>query len=234
MIVGNSLAAEAAKAASAIIPIVFVSGDDPVTSCLVTSLNRPGSNLTGVTFFGGGQLGTKRLELLHELVPKGAIAVLVDTNYTSIQQEVPDVEAAGRALGRRIVVVKAGSEREFEGTFAEIIQAGATALFVTGSPFFTSERRTLIGLAAQHAMPTVYWLRDCVVDGGLISYSASFTGAYRQAGVYVGKILKGAKPSELPVLQPTTLELVVNLKTAKTLDLQVPPSIMLRADEVIE
>jgi putative ABC transport system substrate-binding protein len=234
VIVGNSLAADAAKAATATIPIVFVSGDDPVASGLVASLNRPRDNLTGVTFFGGGQLGTKRLELLHELVPKGSIAVLVDTNYTSIQQEVPDVEAAGRALGRRVVIVKAGSEREFEATFAGIIQAGASALMVTGSPFFTSQRRALIVLAARHALPAIYHLRDCVVDGGLISYSASFTGAYRQAGVYAGKILKGAKPSELPVLQPITFELAVNLKTAKTLGLDVPPSIMLRADEVIE
>ena len=235
VIVGNVVAADAARAATATIPIVFVTGEDPVKGGLVASLNRPEANLTGVTFFGGSQLNAKHLELLRDLVPKAAIfAVLGDVNYPAFEPELPAVEAAGRALGRQIVVVKVSSEREFEGAFAKMVQAGSGAILVSGSPFFTSQCRTLIALAARHAIPAIYDQRDCVVDGGLISYSASFTGAYRQAGTYVGKILKGAKPSELPVLQPTTFELVLNLKTAKALGLDVPQSIQLRADEVIE
>jgi len=234
-IVGNIPGVEAARTATATIPIVFVTGEDPVRSGLVANLNRPEANLTGVTFFGGAQLSTKQLELLRDLVPKAAVvAVLGDINYAAFEAELPAVEAAGRALGRQIVVVKASNEREFEGVFAKIVQAGAGALLVSGSPFFTSQRRALVALAARHAIPAIYDQRDFVVDGGLISYSGSFTGAYRQAGAYVGKLLKGSKPAELPVLQPTTFELVVNLKTAKALGLDVPQSIHLRADEMIE
>jgi putative tryptophan/tyrosine transport system substrate-binding protein len=235
VIVGNVVAVDAVRAVTATIPIVFVTGEDPVKGGLVASLNRPEANLTGVTFFGGSQLDAKRLELLRDLVSKAAVfAVLGDVNYPAFEPELPAVEAAGRALGRQIVVVKASSEGELEGAFAKIVQAGAGALLVSGSPFFTSQRRALVALAARHAIPAIYDQRDFVVDGGLISYSASFTGAYRQAGTYVGKILKGGKPSELPVLQPTTFELVLNLKTAKALGLDVPQSIQLRADEVIE
>jgi putative tryptophan/tyrosine transport system substrate-binding protein len=188
-----------------------------------------------VTFFGGSQLNAKQLELLRDLVPKASIfAVLGDVNYPAFEAGLPAVETASRALERQMVVVKISSEREFEGAFAEIAQAGAGALLVSGSPFFTSQRRALVALAARQAIPAIYDQRDIVVDGGLISYSASFTGAYRQAGTYVGKILKGAKPSELPVLQPTTFELVLNLKTAKALGLEVPPTLLARADEVIE
>jgi putative tryptophan/tyrosine transport system substrate-binding protein len=193
VIVGNVVAMDAARAATATIPIVFVTGADPVKSGLVASLNRPEANLTGVTFFGGSQLNAKRLELLRDLVSKAAVfAVLGDVNYPEFEAELPAVEAAGRALERQIVVVKVSSEREFEGAFAKIVQAGAGALLVSGSPVFTSQRRTLVALAARHAIPAVYDQRDFVVDGGLMSYSASFTGAYRQAGTYVGKILKGA------------------------------------------
>lgn len=235
VIVVNGAAALAAKAATTTIPIVFVTGSDPVKSGLVLSLNRPGGNLTGVTFFGGSVLGAKRVELLHDLVPKAAIiAVLLDPNYIGFEAELPAIEAAGHAIGRQIVVVEAASELEFELAFARIVQARASALLVGGSPFFTTQRRQLVALAARHALPAIYPQREWVAAGGLISYSASFGGAYRQAGLYAGRILKGAKPSELPVVQPTTFELAVNLKTAKALGLNVPPSIQLRADEVIE
>jgi len=201
----------------------------------VASLNRPEANLTGVTFFGGSQLNPKQLELLRDLVPKAAVfAVLADANYPGFDPELPAIEMAGRALDRQIVTVKVSSEREFDSAFAKIAQAGAGALLVSGSPFFTSQRRMPITLAARHGIPAVYDQRDFVVDGGLISYSASFTGAYRQAGSYAGKILKGAKPSELPVLQPTKFELVINLKTAKALGLEVPLIMQMTADEVIE
>jgi putative ABC transport system substrate-binding protein len=234
VIVGNTPAAQAVKVATTTIPIVFVVGDDPVRLGLVDSLSRPGGNLTGVTFFGGSQLGAKRMELLRDLVPTAAvIAVLWDSTPTS-EVGLPELEAAARALGRQIVVVKVASEREFDAAFARFVQAGAGALLVGSGSFFNSQRRTIVALAARHALPAIYTNRDSVAAGGLISYSASFTGAYRQAGVYAGRILKGAKPSELPVLQPTTFELVVNLGTAKALGLDVPPSIHLRADEVLD
>lgn len=235
IIVGNSVAVLVAKASTTTIPIVFVSGDDPVKMGLVASLNRPGGNLTGITFFGGGQLIGKRLELLRDFAPKATVvAVLDDQNYPSSEAEWRDAETTGRALGLQMVRMKIAAEAEFKSAFVKIVQTGAGALLMTGGPFFTSKRKALVALAAQHAIPTIYDQRDFVFDGGLISYSASFTGAYRQAGAYAGRILKGAKPSELPVLQPTTFELVINLKTARALGLDVPPSIILRADEVIE
>ena len=235
VIVGNVGAVAAARAITSTIPIVFVTGEDPVKSGLVATLNRPEANLTGVTFFGGSQLNAKQLELLHDLISKTTMfAVLGDKNYPAFEAGLPVMETAGRALGLQMVVVKTSSEHEFEGAFAKIVEAGAGAVLVSGSPFFTSQRRGLVALAARHAIPAIYDQRDFVVDGGLISYSASFTGAYRQAGTYVGKILKGAKPSELPVLQPTTFELLLNLKTAKALGLTVPPGILVAADEVIE
>jgi putative ABC transport system substrate-binding protein len=234
VIVGNGSAAEAAKAVTTNIPIVFVSGEDPVERGLVASLNRPGGNLTGVTFFAN-QLGAKRLGLLHELVPKATvIAFLRAPNHARSVAELPEVEAAARVVGQKIVVVNAASEREFDPAFAAIVRAGAGAILVSGSGFFTSQRRQLVALAARHAIPAIYDLRDHVDAGGLISYAASLTGAHRQAGVYAGRILKGAKPSELPVLQPTTFELVINLKTAKALGLTIPQSLLLRADEVIQ
>ena len=235
VIVGNQQAIAAAKAATKTIPIVFVVADDPVKSGLVASLNRPTENLTGVTFFGGSELNPKRLQLLHELVPKAAtVAILLDPNYEAFAQELPDTEAAARALGLRTVVVKAENEAALAAAFATIAQSGAGAILVSGGPFFTSQRRALVELAARHRIPAIYDLMEFVQAGGLISYSASIAGAYRQAGVYAGKILKGAKPADLPVLQPTTFELAINLKAAKTLGLTVPPSIQLRADHVIE
>jgi putative ABC transport system substrate-binding protein len=234
-IVGNRQAVAAAMAATTTIPIVFVVADDPVTSGLVASLSRPTGNLTGVTFFGGSQLDAKRMELLHELVPNAAtVAILQDPNYEALTKRQPETEIAARSLGLRTVVVTAGAEADLAPAFAKIVESGAGAILLSGGPIFTSQRRALVELAARHRIPAIYDLAEFVQAGGLISYSASIAGAYRQAGVYVGKILKGAKPSDLPVLQPTTFELAVNLKTAKTLGLDVPPSIHLRADLVIE
>jgi putative tryptophan/tyrosine transport system substrate-binding protein len=235
VIVGNYAAVEAARAMTETIPIVLVTGDDPVRSGMVRSLNRPGGNITGITFFGGSQLNAKRLELLHELVPKAAlIGVLGDPNHPAFETELPDLVAAARIIDRQIVIARAASERDLDAAFASIVRAGAGALLVSGSPFFTSQRRQLVALAARHAIPAIYDLRELVAAGGLISYSASLAGAYRQAGNYTAQILNGKKPSELPVLQATTFELAVNLKAAKALGLEVPPSVMLRADEVIE
>src|SRR5829696_3080230 len=234
-IVGNRHAVQAAKAATATIPIVFVLADDPVQSGFVASLSRPGGNITGVTFFAGGSLDVKRLELLHELVPKAAVvAVLLDPNYPESKRALPNVEAAARSLGRQIVVLTAASEDELDAAFTRAVRTGAEAMLVSGSPFFTSQRRALVALAARHAVPAIYDQRDFVELGGLISYGASISGAYRLAGLYVGRILKGSKPADLPVQQPTKFELVINLKTAQGLGLGVPDSLLARADEVIE
>jgi ABC-type uncharacterized transport system substrate-binding protein len=232
VIVGNTPAAQAAKTATQTIPIVFVSGEDPVTIGLVANLNRPSGNVTGVVFFASGHLGTKRMELLCEMVPKAAmIAVLMDPRFAT---ELPAVEGAGRALGRQILVVNAASEHELDDSFSQVVQAGAGALLVGGGPFFTSQRQRLVALAARHAIPAIYDGRDHVEAGGLMSYGTSLTGAYRQAGIYAGHILKGAKPADLPVLQPTKFELVINLRTAKALGLTVPLIMQMTADEVIE
>lgn len=234
VIVGNVPAAVAAKAATATVPIVFVTGGDPIQQGLVTSLSRPGSNVTGVTFFGF-PLNAKRMELLHELVPDASpIAVLSDPGSPDFQYELSTAEAAGRAIGRKIIPVTAASEHEFDGAFARIAQSGAGALLVGAGPFLNSRRGALIALAARHRLPAIYVLREFVEAGGLISYSASIGTAYRQAGAYAGRILRGVKPSELPVLQPTTFELAINLKTARTLGITVPPGVLSIADEVIE
>jgi putative ABC transport system substrate-binding protein len=234
VIVGNGPAVGAARSAAATMPIVFVIGGDPVAQGLVSSLNRPGGNLTGITFLSN-RLGAKRLGLLRELVPRtNVIAVLVDPSFPEAVDELRAVEEAGSTIGQKIVPLKAENERDFDAAFTSMIQAGAGALVVIGSPFFTSKSRTLVALSARHAIPTIYDLRDYVAAGGLISYSTSFTDAYRQAGIYVGRILKGEKPSDLPVVQPTKFELTINLKTAKTLRLTIPSGVMAIADEVIE
>ena len=234
VIVGNEQAVRAAKVVAPTTPIVFVSGEDPVRAGLVASLGRPGGNLTGVTFFSS-QLDAKRMELLHQLVPKATIvAVFGDAGYPPFDAGLPTLEAAARAMGLQILVVRMARTSDFEAAFTKVTRAGAGALLVSGSPFFTSERNTIVALAAQHAIPAVYDLRDLVMAGGLVSYSSSIAGAYRQAGIYTGRILQGAKPSELPVQQPTTFELVINLKTAKALGLTVPPSLLTAATEVIE
>jgi ABC-type uncharacterized transport system substrate-binding protein len=173
--------------------------------------------------------------MLHELIPgTSVIATLVDPNFTEAVVELREVQEASRTIGQKIVPVNASNEREIDAAFASIAQAGAGALVVMGSPFFTSKSQMLVALSARYAIPAIYDLRDYVAVGGLVSYSASFTDAYRQAGVYAGRILKGAKPADLPVLQPTAFELAINLKTAKALGLTFPPSFRLRADEVIE
>jgi putative ABC transport system substrate-binding protein len=232
VIVGNTPAAEATKAATQTIPIIFVTGEDPVRRGLVASLNRPSGNVTGIVFFASGHLGTKRMELLCEMVPKAAIiGVLIDQSFAS---ELPAVEGAGRALGRQILVVNAASEREIDAAFPQMVQAGAGALLVGGGPFFTSQSQRLVALAARHAIPAIYDTRDHVETGGLMSYATSITNAYRHAGLYAGRILKGAKTSELPVMQPTTFELVINRKTATSLGLMIPQTLLVAADEIIE
>jgi putative ABC transport system substrate-binding protein len=231
----NGDAAAAAKAATGTIPIVFATGEDPVRQGLVTNLARPDGNLTGVTFFSGGVLSEKRMELLHDLIPKATlVAALADPNYGGAEADLQGAHTAGRALGKQIMVVNAAGQADFEVAFAKFAQAGAGALLVAGGSVFTSQRQAIVTLAARHALPTIYPNREYVVAGGLISYSASVAGAYRQVGVYTGRILSGAKPSDLPVRLPVKLELVINLKTAKALGLDVPPSLHVRADEVIE
>jgi putative ABC transport system substrate-binding protein len=235
VIVCNGPAIAAVRSATTTIPVVFVVGDDPVKMGLVASLNRPNGNLTGVTFFGGGQLGAKRLELLRELVPKAAVvAILIDPGDTGFDVELSSLQAAGRTLRMKVELVRATSELDLASAFARIVAAGADAILLGGGPMLFANREQIVALAGRHALPMIYELRDYVEAGGLISYSASFPGAYRQAGIYAGRILKGAKPADLPVLQPTTFELALNLKTAKSLRLDIPPSILLRADEVIE
>jgi putative ABC transport system substrate-binding protein len=222
----------AVRVAGPTVPLVFVVGDDPVKMGLVASLNRPEGNLTGVTFFGGSMLGAKRLALLHELVPKiSLVAVLLDPDATF---EIELVETAARALGLQIVPVKLASERDLDAAFDRIVATGAGALLFGGGPVLRGQLHQIVALAARHALPTIYELRDYVEAGGLISYAASFPAAYRQAGVYAGRILKGTKPSDLPVLQPTKFEMAINLKTAKALGLTVPQTLLVAADEVIE
>ena len=233
-IVGNIEATRAAKAATTSIPIVLVTGGDPVATGLVSSINRPGGNVTGVSFNDVPITG-KRLALLHELVPKAEIiAILQDPNFVLLQAESSEIETAARTLGQKIVTVKAGSEQEIDASFLTIARSGAGALLIGAGPFFNGRRNQLVELAALHAIPASYVFSGHVAAGGLVSYGASQTDAYRRAGVYVARILKGEKPGDLPVELPTKYELVINLKTAKALGLDVPRSLIARADEVIE
>ena len=225
---------QATKAATMTTPIVFVTGSDPVRTGLVASLNRPGGNITGVTFTTI-DLVAKQLGLLHELVPNASIiAVLRDPNVPELEAEMHSVEEAGRAVGRQILVVKAANEREFPAAFATIVQAGAGALLVRGGPFFLSRRRQLVGFATRYALPAGYVTRDYPEAGGLMSYGASQADAYRRAGIYAARILKGVKPDDLPVDLPTKFELTINLAAAKVLGIEIPPTLLARADEVIE
>lgn len=226
--------ARAAKAATSTIPIVFSSGGDPVANGLVASLSRPGGNLTGVSLFTT-LLEAKRLGLLHEAVPTATtIGLLVTRGSPSTQEVVRDAEGGARRAGVRLVVVQAQAESEFDAGFASLVQQRAHALAVGNIAFFNCQRERLVALAAGHKLPAIYEFREFALAGGLLSYGTHLGEMYRQIGVYTGRILKGAKPGELPVLQPTRFELVINPKTAKVLDLTIPPSLLLRADRVIE
>ena len=225
--------ARAAKSATSTIPIVFGSGD-PVREGLIAGLARPGGNLTGVSLLTV-ELMAKRLELLSELVPQaGMIALLVNQNDANAERIIKDVQEAARAKGVQLHVLKAGSESEIDAAFPALVQRQAGGLVVGTDPFFNSRREQLVSLAARHTVPAIYEWREFAAAGGLISYGSSLTSVYRQIGIYTGRILNGAKPADLPVQQPTKLELVVNLKTAKALGLTVPQSLLARADEVIE
>jgi putative tryptophan/tyrosine transport system substrate-binding protein len=224
----------AAKAATTTIPIVFTAGADPVGFGLVASLRRPGGNITGVYMFTSG-LEAKRLGLLHEIVPKATtIAVLVNPNYSDAENQLRDVQEAAARLGVQLVVVRANAENDFDAAFSTVVQQRSGALLVCASPFFNARREQLVVLAARHALPAVFENRDFAAAGGLMSYGTSLADAYRQAGVYAGRILKGAKPGDLPVVQSTRFEFVINLNTAKALGLDVPLGISAGADEVIE
>jgi putative tryptophan/tyrosine transport system substrate-binding protein len=227
-------AALAAKAATATLPVVFAIGADPVDLGLVTSLSRPTGNVTGVTFFTTG-IETKRLELLHELVPNAKkIAVLVNPNFAPAVAASKELDGVGPSRGLQVHVVKAGNEHEFDIAFVDLIEWGANALLVLSDAFFYSRRDQLVALAARHRVPAIYQLRGFAEAGGLMSYGASLSENGRQTGIYAGRVLKGAKPADLPVLQPTKFDLVINLKTAKALGLDVPPQLQQLADEVIE
>ena len=234
VIVANSGSMAAVMAATKTIPVVFSSGDDPVTGGLVSNLNRPGGNVTGVSFFDI-PLSGKQLGLLHELLPKTArIALLHDPNFVAAAAELRELNTAAQALGRQTITVAAKSESEIDAAIPSIAQSGAGALVVGAGPFFIRQRRQVVALAARLAIPATYVQREFVLDGGLMSYGTSQTDAYRRAGRYVSRVLKGEKPADMPVELPTKFELILNLKTAKTLGLAIPPGVLAIADEVIE
>jgi len=232
---GTIWATISAKAATATIPIVFTTGSDPVALGYVASINRPGGNVTGVSFLAA-QLLAKRLELASQLVPKDAVIGFLgrprrEPRYAADKKQ---IETAAAALGRKLLFLDVADEPDLESAFATAVRQHVGFLIPHNDPFFNSHRSALIALAARHALPTVYEARDSVTAGGLISYGTSISDAYRKAGVYVGRILKGEKPADLPVEQSTRYELIINLKTAKALGLTIPPAVLARADEVIE
>jgi putative tryptophan/tyrosine transport system substrate-binding protein len=231
----GNLAALAAKAATTTIPIVFGVSEDPVKLGLVASLARPGGNLTGINFFAN-EVAAKRLALLHELVPKAVrIAVLINPANTPVAESfLRDIPEAARAIGLQIQVLNASTSREIEAAFATLVRDRADALYVAGDAFFTSRRVQFATLAASYRIPASYASREAVEAGGLMGYSADRADMYRQVGAYTGQILKGAKPADLPVLQSTKFEFVINMQTARLLGLEVPPTLLARADEVIE
>jgi putative ABC transport system substrate-binding protein len=234
MIAGTSTAILVAKNATTTVPLLFAGGGDPVKDGLVASLNRPGGNVTGVNFFAG-VLGAKRLELLRQLVPKATtIAVLVSPSTTETQTERNDVQVAAQAMGQQLIIIDVSSERDFEAAFAKFIQRGAGALLVGTGSLMNSYRHRIVALAARHALPASYALREFAMAGGLMSYGSSIVDAYRQVGVYAGRILKGEKPADMPVMQSSKFEFVINLKTARTLGLEFNPQLLSVADELIE
>ena len=231
VIVGNLVAARAAKAASTTVPIVFATGTDPVQDGLVTNLNRPGGNVTGVSFFAAA-VGAKRLEQLRQLVPSATtIGVLDGPND---HEDRVDVEVAARAIGQQLIVLSATNASDIEAAFATFARQGVGALIIASSAFTFSHREEIVALAARYSLPASYGVRENATAGGLISYGASITDAYRQVGVYAARILKGEKPGDLPVVQSTKFDFVINLKTAKRLGLTVPLIMQMTADEVIE
>jgi putative tryptophan/tyrosine transport system substrate-binding protein len=225
----------AAKSATATIPIVFRHGGDPVRDGLVAGLARPGGNLTGVSQLGDEGMTAKRLELLSELVPRaGVIALLVNPNNSTAERVIQEVQQAARARGVQLHVLKASSETEIDAAFASLIELHAGALLVAADPFLSGRREQLVALASRSAVPSIYAWGEFAASGGLISYGASLTSALRLLGTYAGKVLKGAKPADLPVQQATTFEMVINLKTAKALGIDVPATLLAQADEIIE
>jgi putative tryptophan/tyrosine transport system substrate-binding protein len=233
LIVGNVISAIAAKTVTATVPIVFATGSDPVQDGLVSSLNRPGGNVTGVSFFAA-RLGAKRLDLLHQLVPMTTnIAVLVARGPDAASER-QDLERAAQTVGQRLTICEVGTDGEIESSFPTFVSLGADALMVVGGAFMFSNRERIVGLAAQHKLPASYPLREYVSAGGLMSYAPSIAEAYRQVGVYAGRILKGENPSDLPVTQSIKFNLVLNLRSANTLGLEVPDKLLALADEVIE
>jgi putative ABC transport system substrate-binding protein len=231
---GLDVRIRAIKAAISTIPVVFATAGDPVELGLVASFNRPGGNATAVTVISAA-LWPKRLELLHELAASSTIiALLVNPDDPSAEPSTRDVHAAARGLGLQVHVLEASNENDFETAFSTLVSQRASALLVTNNALFNSRREKLVALAARHAVPTIYDRRDFPADGGLMSYGASIVDQYRQSGLYVGRILSGAKPADLPVVQPTKLELIINLKTAKALGLTIPQTLLVAADEVIE
>jgi putative ABC transport system substrate-binding protein len=234
VIIANTAGAFAAKAAATTVPVVFATGTDPVRDGLVASLNRPGANFTGVIFITS-ELGTKRLELLRQLVPKATtVAMLVMPSGKETEVERADVARAAEALGLQLLVADATSFPEIDAAFATFTQRRADAVLVGTGALTNSHSGDIVALAARHSIPTVYSLREYVSIGGLMSYGASITEAYHQAGIYAGRILKGERPADLPVMQPTKFELVINLKTAKALGIEVPPTLLARGDQMID
>jgi putative tryptophan/tyrosine transport system substrate-binding protein len=231
---GGSEPAKATKAATATIPIVFVSAADPVKAGIVASLNLPGGNVTGVSLLGSA-LEAKRLGILNEIVPGVAsIGVLVNPTYPDAELQLREQQEGAGVIKRKIVTVRASTESEIDAAIATVAQQGAGALLVAQDPFLAGQREQIVALAVRYRLPAIYFNRDFAEIGGLISYGANFADGYRQAGILVGKILRGTNPADLPVMQPIKFELVVNLKTAKSLGLAIPESFLLRADEVIE
>jgi putative tryptophan/tyrosine transport system substrate-binding protein len=234
MIAGNSIAILSAKAATATVPLVFASGADPIKLGLVGNLNRPGANVTGATFFAG-VLGAKRLELLHQVLPKAtSIAMLMHPDTAETQAEHDDVQAAAQVIGKQVIIFHARDDRDIDTAFATMAERRVGALLVGAGAFLTARREHIVALAARHGLPASYSLREFAAAGGLMSYGTSITEAYRQVGVYAGRILKGEKPGDLPVIQSAKFEFVINLKTAKTLGLEFHPQLLATADEVIE